>query len=82
MTAPQSEAKTSGSPLLAGCSIVINPAPYYVSGWNMGQTKKSKYTSNTFSPKMVSVILLIVLIMLMYVQVLIFQISLVLISFI
>ena len=45
-------------PLVAGCSIGHKARPLHVSGWDMGQTKKSKYMSNTYLIlKMVSVIL-------------------------
>lgn len=43
-------------PLVAGFSH--EPRPRYVGGWDMGQTKNSKQTSNTFFPKMVSVFIL------------------------
>ena len=68
--------KSPYCPLLAGWNIVCKPLLLHVSGWDMDQTKKSKYT-NIF-PKGVSSIWVIPL---MYVQVLIFPEGLVLISY-
>ncbi len=38
-------------PLVAGCSIGHKSRPLHVSRWDMGQTKKSKYTSNIYFPQ-------------------------------
>ena len=44
-------------PLLAGCSIGHKPHLFHVSGWDMSQTKNSKYSSDEFFTEMVPVIL-------------------------
>lgn len=52
---PKVKPKYLNRPLVAGCCT--GHKPLHVSGWDMTQTKKSKYKSDTFLPKMMSVIL-------------------------
>lgn len=69
----------SQSSSVAGCSIGFKSRPLNVNGWDVCQTKKSNFPSNNFFPKMSSVNL--DLIILMYVQVFVFRISLVLVTY-
>ncbi len=55
-SSPKLKPKHLDRPLVAGCSMGHKPRSLYVSRWDMGQTKNSKYKSNIFFPKMVSVI--------------------------